>query len=149
MLQTVIPFGPVVKWYYAAFALLSREFDSPQVHNSRLFLGKSQHFFFRFMDRKSTHILSTSSNLLGFTFLVLTSIKGLGLPQSSLIDESVALCVALFALSSSLSFLSIRTSEESKSDQYESLADYVFLAGLAVITLVTVLMAFDIIVFKK
>jgi hypothetical protein len=26
------PDGPVVKWYYAAFALLSREFDSPQVH---------------------------------------------------------------------------------------------------------------------
>lgn len=25
-------FGPVVKWYYAAFALLRREFDSPQVH---------------------------------------------------------------------------------------------------------------------
>ena len=24
--------GPVVKWYYAAFALLSQEFDSPQVH---------------------------------------------------------------------------------------------------------------------
>ncbi len=24
--------GPVVKWYYAAFALLNREFDSPQVH---------------------------------------------------------------------------------------------------------------------
>ena len=24
--------GPVVKWYYAAFALPSREFDSRQVH---------------------------------------------------------------------------------------------------------------------
>lgn len=25
-------FGPVVKWYYAAFALLRQEFDSPRVH---------------------------------------------------------------------------------------------------------------------
>ena len=30
-------FGPVVKWYYAAFALLSREFDSPQVHKRKNF----------------------------------------------------------------------------------------------------------------
>lgn len=100
------------------------------------------------MNRKSSHILSTSSNLLGFTFLVLTSIKGLGLPQGGLIDESVALCVALFASSSWLSFLSIRTEDDLRSDWYESIADYVFLAGLAVITLVTVLMAFDIIVFN-
>ena len=28
--------GPVVKWYYAAFALLSQEFDSPQVHHIEL-----------------------------------------------------------------------------------------------------------------
>lgn len=26
-------FGPVVKWYNAAFALRRQEFDSPQVHN--------------------------------------------------------------------------------------------------------------------
>ncbi len=26
-------FGPIVKWYYAAFALLRREFDSPWVHH--------------------------------------------------------------------------------------------------------------------
>ena len=28
--------GPVVKWYYTAFALLGREFDSPQVHTARI-----------------------------------------------------------------------------------------------------------------
>ena len=33
-------FGPVVKWYYAAFALLSREFDSPQVHHIGFFIAK-------------------------------------------------------------------------------------------------------------
>lgn len=32
--------GPVVKWYYAAFALLSQEFDSPQVHQIGFFIAK-------------------------------------------------------------------------------------------------------------
>ena len=36
--------GPVVKWYYAAFALLSQEFDSPQVHKSRKRLSKASFF---------------------------------------------------------------------------------------------------------
>jgi hypothetical protein len=26
---TRVTYGPIVKWYYAAFALLRREFDSP------------------------------------------------------------------------------------------------------------------------
>ncbi len=33
--------GPVVKWYYAAFALPSRESDSPQVHRIGLLGAKS------------------------------------------------------------------------------------------------------------
>jgi hypothetical protein len=30
--QLKITHGPIVKWYYAAFALLRRESDSPWVH---------------------------------------------------------------------------------------------------------------------
>lgn len=99
------------------------------------------------MAEKSTHILATSSNLLGFTFLVLSSIKGLGLPQGGIIDESVAFCVVIFALSSFFSFVSIRTSGESQSQQFEAIADYIFLVGLFSIVIVAVLLAFDIIVF--
>lgn len=37
--------GPIVKWYYAAFALLRREFDSPWVHHEKKsgILSRSTH----------------------------------------------------------------------------------------------------------
>jgi hypothetical protein len=101
------------------------------------------------MTNKSTHILSTSSNLLGFTFLVLSSIKGLGLPQGGIIDEAIALCVAIFSLSSFLSFLSIRTKSEEKTERYELLAEYIFLVGMLIVTLISILLALDIIVFRN
>lgn len=99
------------------------------------------------MREKSTHILNTSSNLLGFTFLVLSSMKGLGLPQGSIIDKAIACCVALFATSSFLSFLSIRSHSVVKSERLELFADYIFLLGLFLVVVITVLMALDVLVF--
>jgi hypothetical protein len=99
------------------------------------------------MNGKSSHILQTSSNLLGFAFLVLTSIKGFGLPQAGLIDEFVSLLIVLFALSTALSFVSIRSSSEEWSVRFETYADYAFLAGLFLTVLLSIFLASDVLLF--
>lgn len=99
-------------------------------------------------DRSSPHILNTSSNLLGFTFLVFSSIRGLGLAQGTFIDEVMSFCTVIFALSSFLSFASIRSNSDTRSKQYESIAEDIFLLGLLIIAIVALLVSFDIIVLK-
>ncbi len=81
---------------------------------------------------KSTHILSASSNLVGFSFLILTSIKilKLGSTITTSLDDIAAAAIMVFVISSISSFLSIRTKDENKSRQYETIADYVFMGGL-------------------
>jgi hypothetical protein len=93
---------------------------------------------------KSGHILSVSSNLLGICFIVLTSIKVLGKANETIIDEIAALCILLFMTSCILSFLSIRWIHK-KSTWLEDIADVVFLAGLSLLFVTTVLFSFNII----
>lgn len=100
-------------------------------------------------NRSSPHILNTSANLLGFAFIVLTTIKGFHLPQAGIIDELVALLVIIFALSSLVSFASMRSEGERISRAYETVADYVFLLGLLILTIVTVLVSVDLLAFGK
>ena len=101
------------------------------------------------MNNNSPHILNTSSNLLGFTFLVLTSIKGLGLPQGSHIDEAIAFCVLLFSLSTFFSFSSMRARSKERGDRHESVADILFLCGITILTILCVFLALDILIFVK
>ncbi|CAN5434332.1 hypothetical protein BH11BAC2_BH11BAC2_00210 [soil metagenome] len=64
------------------------------------------------MNNKSSHILNTSSNLLGFCLVVLTSLKISSYSDVSMIDEFTGVAAILLIMSSVLSFLSIRTSKE-------------------------------------
>jgi hypothetical protein len=57
----------------------------------------------------SSHILNTSSNLLGLCFIVLTSLKFLDLSTRTIIDELTFGAILLFMTSSVLSFLSMRS----------------------------------------
>lgn len=92
----------------------------------------------------SHHILPTAANLLGFTFLVLTSIKGLGLSPSGMTDKITGLCVVFFALSTLLSFLSIRSEDHDTIIDYEKWAERTFFLALFICTVLSVLLAFDI-----
>lgn len=94
---------------------------------------------------KSPHILNTSSNLLGLCFIVLTSLKVLKLQQGTIIDELTVGAAISFMVSCTTSFLSIRSSEESKSIKFEKIADFFFLCGLAIMFMTTMLISFDII----
>jgi len=90
------------------------------------------------------HILSTSANLLGICFIVLTSLKKLNLVDDSLIDEFAVVAVILFMTSCILSFISMRR-ERHESQKLEKIADFVFLSGLVVLFVATILIAFNLI----
>jgi len=95
-------------------------------------------------NNKSSHILTTSSNLLGICFIVLTSLKLLHLDGKTLIDEFTAVAIFMFMFSSVLSFLSLR-SKNGKGERLEKIADIIFLLGLFSLFIITMFVTFDIV----
>src|ERR1700712_3872907 len=95
-------------------------------------------------NKKSSHILNTSSNLLGFCLVVLTSLKISKYSQVSLIDEFTGVAAMMLMASSLLSFLSIRTNNEILEIRYEKIADVIFLIALSLIFVTTFLIAFTV-----
>jgi hypothetical protein len=92
---------------------------------------------------KSAHILNTSSNLLGFCLIVLTSLKVSRFSDITTIDEVTGIACILLMSSSLLLFLSIRTEKERLSARYEKIADLIFLAALSLVFVITFLIAFS------
>ncbi len=95
-------------------------------------------------ENRSPHILSTSANLLGICFIVLTSLKKLALNDGSLIDEFAVAAVMFFMTSCILSFISMRR-QRMTSQRMEKAADFIFLSGLLVLFIATILIAFNLI----
>lgn len=94
---------------------------------------------------KSPHILNTSANLLGFCFVVLTSSKITKMNEASYIDEGATLAIVNFMSSCLLSFLAIRSKSQHRSVRLEKLADVLFLCGLIILFLTTILIALNVI----
>jgi hypothetical protein len=94
---------------------------------------------------KADHILNTSSNLLGFCLVVLTSLKISNYSSRSRIDELTGVACMFFISSSMLSFLSIRTEDEQLSMKFERYADKIFMTALVFVFVITFLIAFSII----
>lgn len=97
------------------------------------------------MENKSSHILNTSANLLGFTFFVLISIKAPGLSQQGIADKITGICIVLFSSACLYSFLSIKTSSEVRSKKYENIADYIFFIGVTLCVILSILILFDVV----
>lgn len=93
---------------------------------------------------KSPHILNASSNLLGICFILLASLKVMKIAEKTFIDEVTTLAIILFMGSCILSFISIRTNS-SRSQFYENLADIVFMIGLSLLFITTLLYSFNVI----
>jgi len=93
---------------------------------------------------KSPHILNASSNLLGLCFIVLTSLKLFKISQKTFIDELTSVAIVLFMASCILSFLSIRGNIKS-SGRFENIADYLFLTGIILLFVTTILFSLNII----
>lgn len=92
----------------------------------------------------SNHILPTAANLLGFTFLVLTSIRSLNLSASKTLIILTGICVIAFAFSALLSFQSLRTKERQTLINYEKWAERIFITGLITCTIVSIFVVLDI-----
>ncbi len=92
----------------------------------------------------SQHILNSSSNLLGFCLVVLTSLKITKINEHTFIDEFTGLACFVLVLSSILSFLSIRSNDEKSKSRFEKLAEYIFMTALIVVFIITFLIAFTV-----
>lgn len=87
--------------------------------------------------------MSTSANLLGFCFVVLTSIRISNFSTSTSIDEVTGVACVFLMASCLLSFLAMRNKNEKMSDRLEYIADIVFLAALSFLTITIILVAFN------
>ena len=91
---------------------------------------------------KSPHILSTSSNLLGFCLIVMTSLKISDHAEATVLDELTGIASVLLMASCILSFLSMRTIQAHRAERLERTADVVFLTGLSLVFIAILLIAF-------
>jgi len=92
----------------------------------------------------SPHILNTSATLIGFCFIVLTSLKISHLKEGTFIDELTAIGIVMFMISCIFSFLSMRSNGE-RAYRYEKIADIIFLTGLFMLFSITMMITFNII----
>ncbi|MEP7233783.1 MAG: hypothetical protein ABI778_00675 [Ignavibacteriota bacterium] len=92
---------------------------------------------------KSSHILVTSSNLLGFCLIVLTSLKVTKYSETTIIDEATGICCIILMFCSLLSFLAIRETNSEKSNRFETIADYSFILALFTLSVICIAIAFS------
>ncbi|KPE52882.1 hypothetical protein [Chryseobacterium indologenes] len=97
------------------------------------------------MEKKSPHILNASSNLLGFSLIIITSLKITKISHNTHLDEFAGLACLLFACSCFFSFLAIRTKHEKQEIRFETIADYLFLIALFCIVLAVIILTMKII----
>lgn len=88
------------------------------------------------------HILYTSSNLLGFAFIVLTS-RYVDLAHATAVTKIAGGCVGLFAVSSLLSYSSIISKKPKQSQRREWVASTLFFTGLILLAIAGILLAFN------
>jgi hypothetical protein len=91
----------------------------------------------------SQHILSTSSNLLGFCLFVITSIHINNAFKNSLIDEFTSIVALLLSISAVFSFLSIKTNDIKKEEKLENIADIFFFISIIGILLIILYMIIE------
>ncbi|MEO8067856.1 MAG: hypothetical protein ABI599_09210 [Flavobacteriales bacterium] len=95
---------------------------------------------------KSPHILSTSSNLLGFCLIVMTSLKISDHTEAGILDELTGIAAVLLMASCILSFQSMRSKKPLRSERLERTADVIFLGGLSLVFLAILLITFHFLV---
>jgi hypothetical protein len=96
------------------------------------------------MNEKLPHILTTSANLLGVCFFIITGIHLANGEENQEIMRLVATISILLLLSCLLSYLSIRSDSKLKQALlFEHIADYLFLASITMLCIAVGLLAFD------
>jgi hypothetical protein len=85
--------------------------------------------------------LPTSSNLLGLCFVILTFIKLSKIANETIIDETIGVLIFSFLVSSILSYTSMRAKR--KFELYEKIADLIFLLGLFLLAVISLVIVFE------
>ena len=93
---------------------------------------------------RASHILGTSSTLLGFSFLVLVDLHAVGLARNGVIAKMSAICVGIFAISTFLSYASIHAKTKGKGYRLEAFASHIFLIGLSLLIIAALLLSFNV-----
>ncbi|MFA5352722.1 MAG: hypothetical protein WC291_00700 [Thermodesulfovibrionales bacterium] len=93
--------------------------------------------------RVTVHILPASANLLGLCFVILSFLRMSKFSEGTVMDESTVIATALFLGSSIFSYASLRS--EKRSRFYERVADFIFLAGLFFLAVVSVIIFWEIV----
>jgi hypothetical protein len=91
----------------------------------------------------SPHILSTSTNLLGFCLVVITSLHFTNKSEVGILDDLTSVVAVLLIFSCLFSFFSIRSSIKRREVQLETIADYLFIASLIGILVVIAIIALN------
>ncbi len=91
----------------------------------------------------SHHILPTAANLLGLCFVILSVIKRMRLGEQTIIDKLVGVAIVIFLVASIFSYASIRALKNA--DLLEKIADIVFLSGLGLMTVMALIIVFEIV----
>ena len=91
-------------------------------------------------NKTSENVLASATGLLGFNFVVITSLHLASATQNSVIDEMTSIVSVMLIFSCIGAFIGIRTDNKSRFP-YAKVADYLFilslLGELAIILLVT------------
>lgn len=93
-------------------------------------------------NKTSPHILNTSTNLLGFCLIVITSLHVTNQSETTHIDEFTSIIAIFLIFSCFFSFLSIKTLKQPLVKKLETIADYLFgmaLLGILIIVIITTL----------
>ncbi len=96
-------------------------------------------------NQTSQHILSTAATLLGFCLIVITSMDITNYSDSSIVDEFTSGIALSLIFSCLFSFLSIRSADQIREKQLDTIADYLFFLSLCGILIIILLIAFHII----
>lgn len=94
-------------------------------------------------NKTSPHILNTSTNLLGFCLIVITSLQISNYAITGIIDEATSIVAVLLIFSCLTSFLSLQTKEEEKSREIEKRAEYLFAVALIGVLVIIILIALN------
>jgi hypothetical protein len=108
---------------------LSEEIKEKKENNDRMYI--------------SHHILPTAANLLGLCFVILSFMKITRMGLETIIDELVAAAIIIFLIACVFSYASIRSSKGD--DSYERIADSIFMVGLLLLTMASLVIVFEIV----
>lgn len=92
----------------------------------------------------SKHILPASSNLLGLCFIMISVLKLFKMEKgiNLILDKLIGISIVLFLIASMLSYVSMRARK--RAYYYERIADIVFLIGLFSLTIISLMIALEV-----